>query len=240
MARRDLAWPWLVQRELERQTGGPVELDHRVIFPVGPRAVPLALAAVDQFEPDVAVYSFGAFPGIVGTVGTRVRRRFGERTYRAFRRLELAFEGRTGSEREAAARINHAGRWLARRVIGTETITTFDEILSLQAEIMRGLARHEGLPVVAACEPNPSRRVGRENPQCYPLLNRFRVEMEALARSYRFLVSDCATLFDAAPDRDALFVSDGLHKSPAGHALQARAVLAALAPVVAGLAPALA
>ena len=228
LADQSLAWPWLLKAELPAIVGEPVDLEHRIVFPVGPRALPLAFLAVDETEPDLVIHSFGCFPCIIGTVGTRVRKRYGARAFRAFRKFNLLFEGNTARTDGRPARLNHVGRWLVRHVIGTETLATYDEVFGVHSTIQHRLSQREGILLVSMCEPDLSGRLVKENRGALAILRRFRNEMEAVARGHRFIVADCGDGFDAHPERESLFLSDGLHKSVAGQRIQADAILTAI------------
>lgn len=223
------AWPYLVRDELAAARREPVEAEHVIVFPVGDRAVSRAMAAVDRVQPDLLIYSYGAYPCAVATVGARVRRKYGARVHGYFRRIELAFEKWTASPTGSEARINRWGRWLARRVIGADPIATYEEVRDIHVELLRTLSRREGLDVIVFGEPSMGRAIARDNPGANPMLARMRDEVNATARAHHFLVADCTATFDAHPDRDRLFHSDGVHKTVLGHELQAAAVSAALA-----------
>jgi len=204
------AWPWIVGRELGAATGDPIEVMDLSVVPVGPKAVPRVEDALQKHQPDLVVYSFGAFHFIIATVGQRVRRRYGERLYRRFRALETRFEGRTAKKDGGPARLNHAGRWLARRIIGAEPLSTREEVTGIQLEIMRQLARREGLIVVVLFAPPVGPNVEREN------------------KGANQRLADCLPGFAAAAAQESLRHSDGVHKGAAGHRIQADAVMAAL------------
>jgi hypothetical protein len=226
---RSLAWPWLVQQDLGAQLGEPVELVHQVIFPVGSRAVPMAMAALEDADPDVVIHSFGFFSASVTTVSERVRRRYGPRATRLYRRVVERHEAKTGHDQGGRpARRNRAGRWLARKVIGADAIATFDEVMGNLTGVQHGLAQREGLVVISMCEPALSGILSRDHPKAHAIFERGRVEMAQVARSHHFVVGDCASGYDRHPHRDSLFLSDGLHKNAEGQRIQADAVLAAL------------
>ena len=51
--------------------------------------------------------------------------------------------------------------------------------------------------------------------------------MQAVAKEHRFPYVDCTARFDV-PDRDDLYLSDAVHKSVAGHRIQADVFLEAM------------
>ncbi len=226
---RHNAWPWLVRDHLAETTGQPVEVEHVIVFPVGPKAVPLAIAAVERVQPDLLIYSFGAYPCAVATVGTRVRRRYGERAYSYFRKAELRFERWTANRDGHNAPINRWGRKLVRRVIGADPMTTYDEVCAVETELLHTLSQREGLEVIVFGEPSMGAAIARDNPGANPMLARLRHDIEAVARSHHYPIAECTTAFDTHPHRDHLFHSDGVHKTILGHQLQAAAVVTTLA-----------
>jgi hypothetical protein len=222
-----VAWPWLVGRELSEAIGEPVEVEHLRIVPAGPRPVPMAMAKVDSFEPDVVVFSFGAVLCAVATVSDRVRQVFGHRAYSIFRRAEMRFDAVTGNTAVKPTRIARWARWVGRRTIGVATVASYEEVTRVEREIMQELARREGILVVVACEPDLPSAVVRDNPEGNKILRRLRAEMEAEGRSHHFLIADYTPRFDV-PDRDDLYLEDAMHKSVRGHRAQADVVLGVL------------
>ncbi|MBI5947517.1 MAG: hypothetical protein HY875_05225 [Chloroflexi bacterium] len=222
------AWPRLVGTELGEVVGETVDVINVPVVPVGPKAVPRVEDALQKHEPDLVVFAFGPYHYIVATVGQRVRRRYGERVYRAFRKIETRFEGATAKVDGAPARLNHMGRWLARRIIGAEPLSTKEEVTGIQLEIMRGLARREGLIVVILHAPDLGERIDRENKGANKRLREHREYMTGVGRSHHFLIADCVPGFEAARNQAPLRHSDGVHKGAAGHRIQADAIMAAL------------
>lgn len=225
---RSQAWPQIVGREAGAVIGEPIEVIDLPMVHVGPKAVPRVEAALQKHQPDLVIFSFGPYHFIVATVGQRIRRRYGERVYSLFRALETRFERRTANAHGRPARINHAGRKLARGLIGAEPLSTREEVTRIQTEVMRVLARREGLPVVVLHAPPVGPNVERENKGANKLLAEHREHMNSVGRSHRFLIADCFPGFEAAHARDSLRHSDGVHKGPTGHRIQADAVITAL------------
>lgn len=228
LARRDLAWPWLVARELPGSIDEPVDLAHEVIFPVGPAAVPRAKAAVERFHPDVVIYAYGAYPCAVETVALRVKQLLGERAFRMFRRAERRFDSTVGGSAAKRRRSGRWVRWLARRTIGVAPLTTFEELSGIQLEIVHWLSRFEGMVVIVSCEPDLPAGPDEVNTRANIILARDRDLVNGVAIGHHFLISDCRPGFAAVPDRDRLFQADAVHKTEAGHAIQAQSFLQTL------------
>ena len=219
-----VGWPWLTAQDIGHALGEPVEIEHLRVVPVGPRAVPMAMQKVDAFEPEVVVFSFGAFLCCVATVSDRVRQVFGHRVYSVFRKAEVRFDSVTGNTAMKPRRVAHWARWIGRHTIGVATVATYEEVSGVAAEMLHRLSQREGLVVVVACEPNLPTAVVRDNPDGNRILTRLRLEMEAVGREHRFLIADYTSRF-AVPDRDKFYMDDAVHKSVAGHRAQADTIV---------------
>ena len=228
LADPSLAWPNAVGAQLSKLLGEPVDVANVPVVPVGPKAVPRVEAALERHQPDIVVFSFGAYHFIVGTVGNRVRRRYGERAYKLFRKLEVRFESKTENKEGGPARLNRAGRWLARHTIGTEPLSTKEEVTRIETDIMRLLSQQEHLTVVIMLAPPLADSLSRENKGANHRLAVHRDAMNDFARGLHFLIADCVPGFEAAAARDRLRHSDGVHKGPAGHIIQTEAIMKAL------------
>ncbi|MGE3422426.1 MAG: hypothetical protein AB7N24_10300 [Dehalococcoidia bacterium] len=220
------AWPNLVGGQLSAAIGEEVEVENLPLVPSGPKALPRVEKALEKHDPDLVVFSFGGYHFLVGTVGNRVRRRYGDRAYKFFRKLEVRFESKTENKAGGSARLNRAGRWLARHVIGAEPLSTREEVTSVELEVMRTLSQRENLTVVILYAPPLAESLSRENHNANAILDDHREEMNAHGRSFHFLIADCVPGFEAA--RADLRHSDGVHKGPAGHRIQAASIMKAL------------
>jgi lysophospholipase L1-like esterase len=228
LADRAQAWPWLVAAELEARTGAPVEVVHHSFVPMGGRAVPYGLVKTAEAEPDVVLVPVATFVCCVGTVGERIRRRWGERAFRAYHRLERAFDLRTGNRPGARGRFNRLGRRVSRRLLGTATFTSVDDVVEVYRELLRGLAQREGLVVGALMEPSWPAWMDAENPGAKAMHARIREEVGAFARQQHVLWADSDDVYMKAADRGALYFADGVHKTVAGHRAYADALLPVL------------
>ncbi|MBA4181808.1 MAG: hypothetical protein C0506_14555 [Anaerolinea sp.] len=232
-----MAWPWLVAADLGSARGEPCEVHHVTMIPMGSRVVDYAISKVEASRPDLVLVPLGSYVAAIRTVGERVRRRYGERAHRIFRRLEVRFEARTGNRAGVPGSANRWGRRLLRRVIGTEAYTTLDEVAAVYEELLRRLSQHEGLPVLVLAEPRWPAWVDRENAGANTIFDELCRRTRLVADRRRMLWADCEPLFALAANRDALYLSDGVHKSAHGARLQAQAVLAALREAGAGFPP---
>ncbi|MEO8541572.1 MAG: hypothetical protein ABI577_17655 [bacterium] len=223
------AWPWLAEAELPAMLGEPVELEHIRLFPIGPKAVPMAKAAIERANADVIVFSFGAYPCAVATVSAKLGKRFGPKAQRWFRTAETKFDERTGSTTLKPRRMNNWVRAFGRKVIGIAPLASFEEVTGIQKEIVQALSQLEHTVVAVYCEPFITRGASWGSPGANDVLERDRELISGLARRHHFLIADCRPEYFAAPNIDDLFLKDALHKSEAGHRLQADAFYRCLA-----------
>jgi hypothetical protein len=222
---RQLAFPWLIASELSAATDVDVEVLHVTFVPMGGRAAPYALAKVDECDPDMVIVPVASFVCSVGTVGERIRRRWGERTFRRFHRVERAFDGKTGNRPGARGGANRLARRITRRVLGTATFTSVDDTAMVYEELFRGLARREGLIVAALMEPSWPRWVDAENPGAVNAHHALRDRVKLTALQHRVVWAESDTVYDSDPERDKLYFADGVHKTEAGHRAYALALL---------------
>lgn len=224
---REVAWPWLGAAELAIERSQQVEMEHVTLFPVGLRAVPFAMARVEELDPDLVVFAFGSYPCAIATVGQRIKRRYGRRAFDAYHRLELRLTARPGNTVANPTRMNRWGRWLVRHVIGAETINSVDDVAGILADVLHQLSRREGTHVLVFSEPDWPGALERDSKDANNVLRELRRRMQAVAREHRFPYVDCTAAFDV-PDRDALYLTDAVHKSIAGHRIQADVFLEAM------------
>lgn len=224
---REVAWPWLSARELAAERGAAIEMEHVTLFPAGPRAVPFAMSKVEELDPDLVVFAFGSYPCAIATVGQRIKRRYGQRAFNAYHRLELKLTARPGNTVANPTRMNRWGRWLVRRVIGAETINSLDDVSAILSDVLHQLSRREGTHVLVFSEPDWPKALERDSKDANNILRELRRRMQSVAKEHRFPYVDCTPRFDV-PDRDALYLSDAVHKSPAGHRIQAGVFLEAM------------
>ena len=70
--------------------------------------------------------------------------------------------------------------------------------------------------------------VVRENKNCNTLLAAHRDYMTAIGRGHHFLIAKAVEQFRLAASRESLSTTDGVHKSAAGHRIQADAIMKVL------------
>ena len=225
---KEFAWPWLTAAAFEQATGEPIELSHVSVIAIGPKAVPFALSRVDEAAPDLVIFSMGSYLAAVGTVGERVKQRFGPRMYGWFRKTEHALDTRTRTGGPAARRTNRIGRTIARKLIGTAGYTTAEALTGVYEDLLRGLSQREGIHVVVFCEPYWPPQTVRENPRAQERFTHIRQRIRTLADRHHFLWADSEATYARVPDRTVFYFPDGVHKNLAGHEAQRDALLPVL------------
>ena len=222
-------WPELARRSLEALTG-PVELVDRNFVPLGARAASVAARLAEEARGDVLLLPLSEYAFWAETVELQVRRLFGTRAARLFKRAEQRFVRAAARGGPAGAATDSVARGLARRVIGTRAPASVAEVIGTYSEVFRRLARLEELEVVVIAYPAPPAaahwprrlRAGRE---------RFIAELRSEADRLRFAwVDGDAVATGAGLGPHETYAPDGVHIGEPMHAPLARAVLAAIRP----------
>lgn len=219
------AWPRLLAAELGAE-GDRCEVREVAFFPRGTKAVDFAMTRVLEDEPELLIVSVGSFICAVGTVSERVRQRWGDRAQRLFLRLERTFDSNTREHGRFVERLNGAGRWLTRRVIGTATLGTVEEVTETFTRLLDLVAQREQLRVIVFPDPYWPGAVVKENPGANRAFEQLRAAVRAAAERHRFDWVDVEPEFSQVPDRDAYYQIDHTHKSVAGHRAIAGRLLA--------------
>ncbi|MBI5948310.1 MAG: hypothetical protein HY875_09240 [Chloroflexi bacterium] len=229
----EIEWPVLVARECQARLGEPVECENRTFMPMGARAVPYARKLVDENDPDLVIIPLVIYHCSVGWVSLKVRQRVGERAYGWYRSIEGRLThspaplGRPGSPPRSL------GRRVLRRLIGTATHTTVDDVIATYTELLHELARDEGRHVLVVGESHYGGRVRRENPTLQAIVERAEAAIRPVIEKHRFLWADVHLAHEAGPGSEACQSPDGIHVNATGHRIFAETVMAAAAPVLA-------
>lgn len=230
LAGRTAAWPGLVEERL-LALGTPCDVVAVPLFPVGPRAVSYAVRQVELHEPDIVVLSLNAYPCSIAMVSARVRRLFGNKAHRFFTRVERQFRRAANpNSGPVSKRIHRSGRGIAHLLIGPETIATVGEVVDVYSEILRELARREGIQVVALREVPFSPAIRQESPSAYQTALELQRRLDPVIKEHRFetVVPDG---FEDGGAED-LWMPDGIHLSAAGNAAYAASLARTLREVV--------
>ncbi len=225
-------WTRVAADVVTEQSGETAEITEVRFGAIGARAAEVAERKVREFEPDLVILPAGTFAYTVGFVGVQVRHRFGKRAGRLYKRLEGAFEQRTGSGNGgqpggAKAALNHAGRKLARTVIGARPLTTQEELTEGFRQVLHAIARVEAVDVLLVAYPAETGRLANKKLATPARRMRFLADIRqaAEAHHYRLLVAD--RQFAAHPE-GSLITADGFHLNEAGHRVLGEAVAAAI------------
>ncbi len=233
----ELAWPLLVAREWEACVREPVECENRTFMPMGSRAVPYARKLVDETDPELVIIPLVAYHCAVGWVSLKVHQRLGDRAFHWYR----AVEGRLTRSRAPlggpGSPPRSLGRRALRRLVGTATHTTVDDVIATYTELLHELARDEGRHVLVVGESHYGAHVRRENPDLPLIIARIEDAIRPIVEDHRFLWTDVHSAYEAGPGTDACQVADGIHANGIGHRIFAATVLHALGPVLAERAP---
>lgn len=232
-----LAWPWLTKAAIEERTGLPVELTHVSIVANGPRAVQYAMGKVEAQPPDLVILVVGSYLCAVALVSEQVRHRFGARAHRWYTSLERRFDKRTRPNGGTPGRTNGLARRVARKLIGARPFATVEQVAGTYEELMRRLASREGMQVAILAEPSWPGWIDAENKGAITAWSEVIRRSRAAAALHHFPWAESNGAYATAPDRDALYLPDGVHKTVEGHRYQAEAILEVLLDPSAAILP---
>lgn len=222
------AWTSLTRAALEERTGPPVELTHVTVMANGPRAVDYAMSKVESSNPDLVILVIGTYLCSVALVSEQVRHRFGNRAHAWYKKFERRFDSRTRPGGGPPGRTNSFARRLARRVIGARPLATIEQVASTFEDLMRRLAAREGMHVIVFAEPSWPKWIDKENRGAIKAWQTVVDRANAAAGRHHFPWAETNPTYATAPDRDALYQPDGVHKTIEGHRYQADALLPVL------------
>ena len=134
----------VAQRLLEEDTGGPVEITGRVIWP-SPGLPDLIGGWVERYEPDVVMFKVNGYWYLYRSVPLRLERAFGRVAGGS-----IAKAGRATADIPwlAHTRAYHAARRMARRTIGAATFFTPAEVAGIVDRCIRRILQSERVGVV--------------------------------------------------------------------------------------------
>ncbi|MEP6871092.1 MAG: SGNH/GDSL hydrolase family protein [Anaerolineaceae bacterium] len=222
------SWPALFEHLLKGSVAKDWAVSAVALFPVGARAIEYAVKRVQQVQPDLVVLSLNAYPCVVPVVSASVRHRFGSWA----ERLYLGLEGGLGTQvhegRGSWSAIDKVGRRWARRLLGTRTVASVAEVGGVYAEILRRLARLEGIQVVVLAEALFGANVRRRVPDLEQRVRDMHSLVRPTAQDHRFLWFDASEWL--VPDgRGAFWHDDDVHLSLRGNSRYAEMLMASLA-----------
>lgn len=217
------SWPKLVEASLP---GGEPASVRSIAFSAVPAGAPaFAERKVLELKPDVVIVLVGAFGFTFGFVELRIQRIFGKRAASWSKRLESRFDAQTRRPGHKLYRLNKLGRRLARTVIGTEPLTTREQLTANFREVFRTLARLENTEVIAVTYPGIGQHAHR--PRAEAERRRFFADLKAAAESHHYTWVSTEGLFIDLPDWHA-YALDELHFNAFGHERMAATVRSTL------------
>src|SRR6185436_5671051 len=113
--------------------------------------------------------------------------------------------------------VNTWSRRLARRLVGTATHAPLLEVIRTYEELLHALSRLEGVQVLVAGDARFAQSRHDLNPGLKERILRVHGAVRPVVDEHRFIWVDGESGFTAHPDRESLFLADGMHISPAGH-----------------------
>ena len=220
-------WPVLFEHHLNGAAIADWAVSAVPLFPVGSRAIDYALARVEQVQPDLVVLSLNAYPCVVPVVSASIRHRFGKRAERLYGRVERKLDKRGAVSRGSGAATNRVAQRWARRLLGTRTLTSVDEVGRVYAEILRGLARLEGVQVAVLAEATFGESIRQRVPRLAEHVTKLQGLVRPTAYDHRFLWCDATQRL--IPDGgDRYWQTDDVHLSARGNARYAEMLAASL------------
>lgn len=230
-------WPVLVARAWEASVHEPVECVNRTFMPMGAQAVPYARKLVDETDAELVVVPLVVYHCTVGWVSLKVRQRLGDRAFHWYRAVEGRLTGAGAPLGGSGSPPRSLGRRALRRIVGTATHTTIDDVIATYTELLHELARDEGRHVLVVGESHYGARVRAENPRLLSILARVEAAIRPIVEHHRFLWADVHPAYEAGGGTEACQAGDGIHANGTGHRIFAATVMHALEPVLAERAP---
>lgn len=219
-----LPWPQLLAAALPDALGRPATVTFRTFYAHAGGAAAYLDRELAKYEPDLVILTMTPFAFLQPMVGPGVRKRYGERAYRLYQRLEYRFDRATRDRGSAAGTANRVTRRLTRAVLGAAPVADYETVRDATVAALRRVAREEDVRVLAfqgfVRVPEGSARSRRG---AASLLERFFGDVRAACVQAR---CDSINLNEAhREDLDRWYYPDGLHITAEAHALTANAVL---------------
>ena len=223
LANREDAWPYLVARRVEEETGREVEVVHRLLF-AGPTAAGYVKKQVEAERPDVVVLATSTYGVVVQLVSNRLNEAFGPRAARIAARAERLAVDATYRLGPVASRPVVAARRLARRVIGTRPALSFEGMLESYADCMSVLARAEDVETIILGGAGYTLQHQRMNPRLNELQDRSTDEFRRMAERHRFGFVSHEALLGGRERKERFYQQDGVHTGEESNRLVAEAI----------------
>ena len=202
-----------------------IELISVDFFAGAPSSAAYAAKKVTQHEPEVVVLPLGTYGFAMEYVEYRIRRLFGERAARLYKRAEVSFDGATRDGGSPPRRLNALARQILRATIGAEGAIPQGQYTAHVEATLSALARFEDVRVVIVTR-YPGTGV-LDTRRLRPKREAFHRAVEAIAKAHRFRVVSVGD--SLAPfGEPAEFLIDPIHLNEPGHEIFAPFVRAAV------------
>ena len=216
-------WTWLVQRNVEQQSGIQLETVHKQLF-AGPTAVDFVKRQLDREQPDIVILGLSSYGVVVQLASNRVREKYGDRAAELVRRQEVRVANLSRKLGPRGRRLLLVPRKAARRLIGTGPAFSFEDLVKCYEDCFHALARREQTHVIIFGGLGYSRELQRLNPRLNELQDEMHRRLQALARELHF---DWVRHEEILGGREAklhYMQPDGVHSNEEGQRLAAEAV----------------
>jgi lysophospholipase L1-like esterase len=229
LADRSLSWPVLVQKRLTAEMGRDVSVDSWRFAPYRPGAVDFAMGLVREAQPDIVIYPLATYWCAFTTVKSRVEQRFGRRIANLTSRAETTYVKkfeRTGADKKPIRPT--LARRVARRVVGTAPILSYERYLDTVTQVIRELAQLENTQVLVMADHHFNETARRAMPQLERTIARVEATVKPLVAERRLLWGSVEDALCAGGNRDAMIMGDCVHVTAEGHERMASALLPVL------------
>ncbi len=220
-------WPSLLQERLSQSLGESVVVDNWLFAPSRTDAVGYALGLAERARPDVVAITLASFWCAFPTVHGRVQRRFGRRAARLYSRFERGFE-RYVERGRRPGRVTNLGRRLARRLIGTATIVSFEHFVEVYSAIIRELSQQEQLQVLVLGDHHYHAAARRAIPGLEPAIVSIQEAIQPVVAERHLHWGDLEEAITMGGRREDMIRWDGIHMTADAH----QRVAAALGPML--------
>jgi hypothetical protein len=208
-------WPEIVAEGLAVRLGQPTDMRQVPFVVLNPGSAAYAEREVRAFEPDLVLLPVGTAMFTVGFVWKRVETLFGKRAARWFRRAEDRFDARTRDRGRRRGAANAAARKTLRRVIGTQTLSSQQQVTDGFRATIDTLARFEQAQVALIV--TAPRGAHHHRPGAKERRRAFLHAVEASATNHHFAWIETDRAYDGVTSDAEMKNQDGLHQTPAGH-----------------------
>ena len=181
------SWRERLRTGLPALIDGPVEVFHKRYYVHLPGTMEYLERCLAEARPDFVLAPCTAFAFSTPSVGNRLRRVLGKRAgdwfERRFTTFDAATAGARGGWRDAA---NGAAHTIAGKLIGRESISTYEHVFAIYRQTIERIARIEDADAIVMGTTYNGTEVQRRVPGIKATVDRFNHELHAVAESHHF------------------------------------------------------